>query len=61
LTLVQRLASGGTEEDWQGFLKDYWGPVWRFSLRFGARNLDEAEDAASETFEVLWEQRLLVR
>jgi RNA polymerase sigma factor (sigma-70 family) len=61
LTLVQRLVSGGTEEDWQIFLKDYWGPVCRFSLRFGARNLDEAEDAASETFEVLWQQRLLVR
>ena len=61
LTLVQRLASGGTEEDWQGFLKDYWGPICRFSLRFGARDLDNAEDVASETFEVLWEQRLLVR
>jgi RNA polymerase sigma factor (sigma-70 family) len=61
LTLIQRLTSGGTEEDWQGFLKDYWGPICRFSLRFGARDLDEAEDVASETFEVLWEQRLLVR
>ena len=61
LSLIQRLASGGTEEDWQGFLKDYWGPICRFSLRYGARDLDNAEDVASETFEVLWEQRLLVR
>ena len=61
MTLIQRLASGGTEEDWQGFLKDYWGPVCRFSLRWGAKNLDDAEDVASETFRVLWEHRLLVR
>src|ERR1035437_11123351 len=61
LTLVQRLASGSTEDDWQSFLKDYWGPICRFSMRWGARNLDDAEDVAAETFEVLWEQRLLVR
>jgi RNA polymerase sigma factor (sigma-70 family) len=61
LTLIQRLASAGTEEDWQGFLKDYWGPICRFAMRFGARNLDDAEDVASKTFEALWEQRLLVR
>jgi RNA polymerase sigma factor (sigma-70 family) len=61
LTLVQRLASDGAEEDWQTFLKDYWGPICRFSLRFGAQTLDDAEDAASETFEALWEQHLLVR
>ena len=28
---------------------------------FGDRSLDDAEDVASETFEALWEQRLLVR
>jgi RNA polymerase sigma factor (sigma-70 family) len=61
LTLIQRLASGGTEEDWRGFLKDYWGPLCRFAVRYGARNLDDAEDVASKTLEALWEQRLLVR
>ena len=61
LTLIQRLASGGGEEDWQRFLNDYWGPLCRFSLRWGARDLDDAEDAACQTFEVLWENRLLVR
>lgn len=61
LTLIQRLASGGSEEDWRTFLNDYWGPVCRFSLRFGAPNLDDAEDVASQTFEALWENRLLVR
>ena len=61
LTLIQRLASGGTAEDWQGFLRDYWGPVCRFALRSGAGQLSDAEDVASQTFEVLWERRLLVR
>ena len=61
LTLVQRLAVGGTEDDWQSFLKDYWGPICRFSLRGRARSLDDAEDVAAEAFEVLWRQRLLVR
>ncbi|MGA2254348.1 MAG: hypothetical protein ABSG53_06790 [Thermoguttaceae bacterium] len=61
LTLIQRLASGGNAEDWQGFLRDYWGPVCRFALRSGARQLSDAEDVASQTFEVLWESRLLVR
>lgn len=61
LTLVQRLAAGGSAEDWGSFLKDYWGPVCRFSLRFGAQNLEDAEDVASQTFQALWENRLLVR
>ena len=61
LTLIQRLSAGGTAEDWQDFLGDYWGPVCRFALRSGAGQLDNAEDVAVETFEVLWESRLLVR
>lgn len=61
LTLIQRLTSGGSDEDWGRFLRDYWGPICRFSLRWGARNLDEAEEAASHTFAVIWENRLLDR
>lgn len=61
LTLIQKLASEGSEEDWCRFLRDYHGPICRFALRFGAGNLDEAEDIASQTFEVLWESRLLAR
>jgi RNA polymerase sigma factor (sigma-70 family) len=61
LTLIQRLASGGSEEDWAQFLSDYWGPICRFSLRWGVETIDDAEDVASQTFEVLWEKRLLVR
>ncbi len=37
LTLVERLASGGSAEAWQTFLGDYWGPIRRFALRWGAR------------------------
>jgi DNA-directed RNA polymerase specialized sigma24 family protein len=60
-TLIQRLASLEREEDWQVFVRDYWGPVCRFAVRWGARNRDDAEDVASQTFEVLWSNRLLVR
>ncbi|MBI3468541.1 MAG: hypothetical protein HY000_36530 [Planctomycetes bacterium] len=58
---AQRLARGGGEEDWQSFLRDYWGPVCRFALRWGAGNVEEAEDAAAVTFQVLWQNQLLVR
>ena len=61
LTLIHRLAEGGSEDDWARFLKDYWGPLCRFCLRHGARDLDEAEDVASQTFEVVWTNRLLDR
>jgi RNA polymerase sigma factor (sigma-70 family) len=61
LTLIQRLAGGGTADDWRDFLGDYWGPVCRFALRSGAGQLNDAEDVAGQTFEVLWESRLLVR
>lgn len=61
LTLIQRLTAGGTAGDWQDFLGDYWGPVCRFALRSGAGQINDAEDVAVQTFEVLWESRLLVR
>lgn len=61
VTLIRRLASGGSEEDWRQFLADYRGPVCRFALRWGATCYDDAEDVASQTFEVLLESRLLAR
>jgi RNA polymerase sigma factor (sigma-70 family) len=61
LTLIHRLAAGGSEDDWRRFVEDYWGPVCRFALRFGAGELDTAEDVTSETFQVLWEKQLLIR
>lgn len=61
LTFIQRLASGGSDEDWRRFLEDYWGPVCRFALRWGARNLEDAEEVASRTVLVIWENRLLER
>ncbi len=61
LTLIQRLASGASEEDWRVFVQDYSGPIRRFALRRGARNPAEAEEVALLTFETLWEAKLLVR
>jgi RNA polymerase sigma factor (sigma-70 family) len=61
LTLIQRLAGAGNDLDWQAFLADYWGPVCRFAFRFGKCSWQDAEDAASQTFLALVEQKLLVR
>lgn len=60
-TLIQRLAAGGSEDDWKAFSADYWGPVCRFALRWGAGNLVNAEEVAAETFNVVWEKQLLAR
>lgn len=61
LTLIQRLASGASEDDWRVFVQDYSGPIRRFALRRGARNLAEADEVVAQTFETLWEAKLLVR
>lgn len=61
LTLIQRLASEASQEDWRTFVGDYWGPVCRFALRIGAAGAQDAEDVALETFEALWRNQLLVR
>jgi RNA polymerase sigma factor (sigma-70 family) len=61
ITLVQRLATGGSEDDWQVFFNDYWGPIFRFCLRRGAKSQDVAEEVTSDVFQVLWEKRLLER
>jgi DNA-directed RNA polymerase specialized sigma24 family protein len=61
LTLIQRLVVEGNEEDWRTFVRDYWGPVCRFAMRWGAANLDDAEDVAIEAFEIVWRNDLLER
>ncbi len=60
-TLIQRLAAGGSEGDWGSFLNDYWGPVCRFALRRGSIRLAEAEDIASQTFEIVLRNDLLAQ
>jgi RNA polymerase sigma factor (sigma-70 family) len=61
LTLIERLAREGNDLDWQAFLADYWGPVCWFAFRSGNLPWEDAEDAASQTFLALVEQKLLVR
>lgn len=61
LTLIRRLASGGSEQDWHEFLADYWGPVCRFASFRAGLSLADAEDIASKTFEVILSNELLVR
>ena len=60
-TLIQRLASGGSDDDWQDFLNDYWGPICRFALGRNCKELADAEDVAASTFEVLLRNDLLQR
>jgi len=60
-TLIQRLAAGGGDADWRRFLDDYWGPVCRFAMRRRGVGLADAEDVASQAFEVLLKGDLLGR
>jgi len=43
------------------FLTDYWGPVCRFALRRGNGKLEDAEDVAAKTFEIIVSNDLLER
>ncbi len=61
LTLIGWLSSGASEQDWQQFLQDYWGPICRFAARRGRLSIAGAEDVAAKTFESLLSSRLLVR
>jgi hypothetical protein len=61
LTLVQRLAFGGTRDDWDAFFDEYWEPLCRFALRRGARDRTSAEDVAAQVLEILWHNDLLAR
>lgn len=60
-TLIQRLSRGGGEDDWQTFLRDYWGAVCRFSQRTGNLTFDDAEDITAEVFEAILQGQLLQR
>lgn len=61
LTLIHRIASEGSEDDWRQFLNDYWGPVCRFAARRADLNHADAEDVASQTFLALVGGKLLAR
>ncbi len=60
ISFVERLAKYGNDADWRAFLLEYWLPVHRFARSRGASAAD-ADEVTAETFEVLWENRLLFR
>lgn len=60
-SLIHRLATGGDDTDWKQFLRDYWGPITRFAMHRSHLNIDDAEDVASQTFQALLQNELLVR
>ena len=61
LTLIQRLAGGASDADWREVTDDYWAPVCRFAQGRGNLTHEDAEDVATEVFEVLFKNRLLER
>ncbi len=61
LTLIQRIADGGSEADWRQFLSDYWNPACEFAVRRGQIGRDAAEDIVSSMFVVLIRNQLLKR
>ena len=60
-TLIRRIASDPESTDWSVFVNDYWSPLVRFASVRGGLNFAEAEDVASEAFEVLFKNDLLAR
>lgn len=61
LTVIQRLAVSGNDDDWRRFVSDYWGPVFHFCLRRDAGRRETAEEITAEVFETLWMNDLLAR
>jgi RNA polymerase sigma factor (sigma-70 family) len=55
------VATKGDERDWYQFLSDYWMPVCRFAQRRGQLGIEDAEDAAADTFEAILRNQLLQR
>lgn len=60
-TLIRRIASDPESTDWTVFVNDYWAPLVRFASVKGGLNFAEAEDIASEAFEILFKNDLLAR
>ncbi len=61
LTLIRRLAEGGSSADWQNFMRDYWRPVCRFAKSRAPISWTDAEDVTAQVFQILWESGLLGR
>jgi RNA polymerase sigma factor (sigma-70 family) len=61
LTLIRRLATGSSEQDWGEFLADYWGPICRFAARRASLSEADAEDVASQTFAAVLSGDLFAR
>ncbi len=60
-TLIHRITVSGDEADWRQFMTDYWRPICRFAMNWGKLGIDDAEDVAATTFQVLISARLLAR
>jgi len=61
VTLIERLAGGGGDDDWAEFLRDYWEPICRFARERASLSREDAEDVASETLQAIVRNNLLSR
>ncbi|MBI1375595.1 MAG: sigma-70 family RNA polymerase sigma factor [Phycisphaera sp.] len=60
-SLIDRLVREGAERDWGKFLEAYWTPLCAFARRRAGLSVDDAEDVAAMTVEVLLRNKLLDR
>jgi DNA-directed RNA polymerase specialized sigma24 family protein len=60
-TLIYRVATKGSEQDWFQFLSDYWLPTCHFAQQQDRLHIEDAEDVAAETFEAVLRDQLLAR
>ncbi|HUG70888.1 MAG TPA: sigma-70 family RNA polymerase sigma factor [Pirellulaceae bacterium] len=61
LTLIKRLTTEGSEQDWRAFHDDYWVAVCRFAMRWRGLSVEDAEDVAAEVFQAILANDLLGR
>ena len=59
LSLIRRIVATGDATSWDQFVASYWRAVCRFAMRLGNLQWSDAEDVASQVFEVLVRKSLL--
>lgn len=59
LSLIRRIVATGDATSWDQFMAGYWRAVCRFAMRIGNLQWQDAEDVASQVFEVLVRKSLL--
>lgn len=59
VSLIRRIVVSGDAASWDAFVAGYWQATTRFAMRIGNLQWSDAEDAASQVFEILYQKSLL--